>query len=153
MNKMETQKEKVIRENLGIGAFVIIDEKSEADEYAFAENKRIFVYGTLRKGEGLNPYLDNFKFLGAGKLKGYDMYSNGSYPMIVKGEGEVVGELYEINGGANEIECLDRIECAYDRTKVKIKIRNETISAETYVFKTGVNHLRKIQSGNWILRF
>jgi len=112
---------------------------------------RIFVYGTLRKGFGLNPYMNAFKYLGVGILKDFDMYSNGSFPMIVKGSGEVVGEVYEIENGVNEINLLDRIESAYTRTKVKVKLNNALTDAETYVYNGDVTNLKKIESGNWIL--
>ena len=144
---METKEQKVVRENLEIGTFVIFDE----DECL--ETKRIFVYGTLRKGEGLNPYLNAFKFLGVGILKGYLMYTNRYFPMIVEGDGEVVGEVYEIKGGENEIEVLDRIESGYTRTKVKIKMNKKTVDAETYIYKSKVTNLKLIESGNWLLKF
>jgi len=114
--------------------------------------RRIFVYGTLRKGFGLNPYMNAFKYLGVGKLNGYDMYSNGSYPMIVRGSSEIVGEVYEIKNGINEINILDKIECAYNRTLVRVKLNNALTDAEAYVYKGAVNNLKKIESGNWILR-
>jgi len=114
---------------------------------------KIFVYGTLRKGEGLNHYLKAFKFLGVGKLKGYKMYSNGYYPMIVTGTEEIVGEVYEIEDGAQEMVMLDRIECAYTRTKVKIKLNGKLTAVETYVYNGDVTHLDYLESGNWLLRF
>ena len=113
---------------------------------------RIFVYGTLRKGFGLNPYMDNFKYLGVGILKNFDMYSNGYFPMIKKGSGEIIGEVYEIEGGENEINVLDQIESAYTRTKVKVKLNNVLIKAETYVYNGTIANLKPIKSGNWILQ-
>jgi len=114
---------------------------------------KIFVYGTLRKGFGLNHCLKAFKFLGVAKLTGFDMYSNGYYPMVVKGEDEIVGEVYEIEDGESEMKILDQIECAYNRTKVKVKLNGKLTEVETYVYKGDVTHLEYIESGNWILRY
>jgi len=113
---------------------------------------RIFVYGTLRKGFGLNRYMDNFKYLGVGILKNFDMYSNGYFPMIKKGSGEIIGEVYEIENGKNEIVVLDQIENAYTRTKVKVKLNNVLTDAETYVYNGNITNLKPIKSGNWILQ-
>ena len=114
--------------------------------------KKIFVYGTLRKGFGLNNYMDNFKYLGVGKLKGFDMFSNGYFPMIVKGAGEVVGEVYEIKNGINEIGVLDKIESAYTRIKVRVKLNGVLTDVEVYVYNGDVTNLKQIKSGNWILQ-
>ena len=120
------------------------------------EMKKIFVYGTLRKGFGLNNYMDNFKYLGVGKLKGFDMFSNGYFPMIIKGSGEVVGEVvgevYEIENGINEIGVLDKIESAYTRTKVRVKLNGVLTDVEVYVYNGDVTSFTQIKSGNWILR-
>ncbi len=69
--------------------------------------KIIITYGTLRQGGTNHNYylreeLDknkkpNSKFLGEGKIKGFDLYDLGSYPAIIEGEGEVVAEIYEIS--------------------------------------------------------
>jgi len=111
--------------------------------------KKIMVYGTLRKGWALNPYLNAFKFVGNATLSGYDMYSNGYFPMIVEGKGTVKGEVYEIENGINEIEVLDRIESAYNRTKVEAKIDGAWIEVEVYVWKHDTKGLAKIESGDW----
>lgn len=113
---------------------------------------RVLVYGTLRKGEGLNQYMRNFEYLGIAMLEGYKMYSNGSFPMIVEGEGEIVGEIYEIEGGKNDIAILDQIECAYTRTKVEAKIDGAWIQVQTYIYNHSIDNLDKINSGNWLSR-
>ena len=64
--------------------------------------KIIITYGTLRReGTNHNYYLregsQDIKFLGEGKIKGFDLYDLGCYPAITKGEGEVVAEIYEIS--------------------------------------------------------
>ncbi len=111
--------------------------------------KKILVYGTLRKGNGLNSYLNAFKFIGDATLSGYNMYSNGYFPMIVEGNGIIKGEIYEIENGINEIGVLDRIESSYNRIKVEAKIDGAWIEVEVYVWKHDTKDLMKIESGDW----
>jgi gamma-glutamylcyclotransferase (GGCT)/AIG2-like uncharacterized protein YtfP len=111
--------------------------------------KRIFVYGTLRKGNGLNPYLDNFKYIGEATLCGYDMYTNGYFPMIVKGSGNVLGEVYEIEGGKNDIRRLDDIESAYNRKKVEAIIDGAWIQVEAYIWRYNTENLKKVETGDF----
>lgn len=114
---------------------------------------KIFVYGTLRKGEGLNEYMGNFKYLGVTKIDGFEIYSNGYFPMIIRGNGEVVGEVYEIENGQNDISMLDRIECAYIRTKVNVVLNGEDVEVETYIYKDNIQETDvKINSGDWLVR-
>ena len=59
----------------------------------------LFVYGTLKKDQtaSWSNALGDEKFIGYGRIKGFDMYKiMNSYPGIKKGAGEVLGELYEI---------------------------------------------------------
>ncbi len=111
---------------------------------------RILVYGTLRKGEGLNSYMNNFKYLGLATVEDFEMYSNGYYPMIKKGKGKIIGEVFEIENGNNEIGILDRIESAYDRTEVEAKLDGAWIKVETYIYRGSIRDLQKINSGDWV---
>jgi gamma-glutamylcyclotransferase (GGCT)/AIG2-like uncharacterized protein YtfP len=76
--------------------------------------ERIFVYGTLRKGFPLHKYLsDKAKFIGAGSIRGL-LYDLGKYPgALPSKEGEVKGELYELENGSTHLIELDRVE-GYD---------------------------------------
>lgn len=61
--------------------------------------KHIFVYGSLRKGEGANKLLNDCKFIKEVRLPGYDLYALTWFPGIKenpKNEEGVVGELYEL---------------------------------------------------------
>lgn len=61
---------------------------------------KIITYGTLKKGfYNYNRFMGNAKFLGNVHITGYKMYSNGTYPAIVKSDVPsdlISGELYEI---------------------------------------------------------
>jgi len=74
-------------------------------------NKIIMTYGTLRKGGIYHKrFLEskNAKFLGQEKIKGFEMYNLVSYPAIIKGEGEVVVEIYQVT--EKVFERIDRME-------------------------------------------
>ena len=78
--------------------------------------EKIFVYGTLRKGFPLHKYLsDKAEFIGAGSIRGV-LYDLGDYPGVLpSNEGEVHGELYELENGSTHLNVLDRVE-GYDPT-------------------------------------
>jgi len=61
---------------------------------------KIFVYGTLMRGEGNHSLLSNgsTQFLGEAVTKrGFTLYDLGAFPGMVKGgNGAVIGEIYEV---------------------------------------------------------
>jgi gamma-glutamylcyclotransferase (GGCT)/AIG2-like uncharacterized protein YtfP len=62
-------------------------------------SKRIFVYGSLRRGQQANRSLRDCKFLEEVTLPGFDMYAVSWFPGIrhnPANEQGVVGELYEL---------------------------------------------------------
>ena len=102
---------------------------------------KVFVYGTLKRGFRLNPYMENSKFLAEDTLKGFDIYSNGSFPMIVRGQGEVKGEVFEVP--VNLLPILDEIECAYTRTKVNT---HQFKGVFVYIYNHDVNSLTPLDN-------
>ena len=57
----------------------------------------LFVYGTLKRGEALNSWLKEAKFIKTAKINGFTLYSLGAYPTAVKRENCFIeGEIYEI---------------------------------------------------------
>lgn len=114
----------------------------------------VFVYGTLKKGFGLNYLLDSSKFIGEAKLEGYEMYSLVSFaPFIVKGDGKVYGEVYEIS--EDLLKKLDKFEARYNRKEVEVEILGEKMKVYVYIIKMDIKKkglpflLNKISSGVW----
>ena len=70
--------------------------------------RKVFVYGTLMKGEPNHRFLEDSKFLGVTALEGYEMYNVRWYPAIVPGESTIPGELYEVP--EMDIKYLDGLE-------------------------------------------
>jgi len=68
----------------------------------------IFVYGTLLKGQKRESVLANSKYIGPAIMNQAEMFDLGAYPGITKGNGIVIGELYDITEKTMQI--IDRIE-------------------------------------------
>ena len=74
-------------------------------------NKKVFVYGTLKKGGALHGHLENAKFVKEEELSGFEMFNVGWFPAIVKTDNKdskVKGEVYEVDD--NLMSTLDMVE-------------------------------------------
>jgi gamma-glutamylcyclotransferase (GGCT)/AIG2-like uncharacterized protein YtfP len=91
---------------------------------------RLFVYGTLRRGESASHLLDGGKFVGQASIRGRVIHSSG-YPGLVGGEEVVPGELYELQ--AAMFEALDRYEGpGYLRKLSDVECAGEIVEAWVY---------------------
>ena len=68
----------------------------------------IAVYGSLRKGCTNHHYLYEATYLGTDHLEGWQMYSNGSFPYVLKGNGKITIEVYEVT--RETFACIDELE-------------------------------------------
>lgn len=102
------------------------------------KDKYIFVYGLLKRGNSLNEMLKkNGRFIGVGTLKGFKLYSCGTFPAILKGSGLIHGEIYKVynNRFNNFITHLDTIETGYKRELREVHLKNKTLNCWVYVFE------------------
>lgn len=106
---------------------------------------KMAVYGSLRAGYNNHFYLSEATCHGEATLKGYDLYQAfGPIPGIVKGEGEVVVELYS----DYDLESIDLLEGEgkmYKRTVVNINGED----CYTYVYMHDVAKDGRIDSGDY----
>ncbi len=123
---------------------------------------KVYVYGTLRKGGRNHGLLSASHCAGMYSINGFEMWSLGAYPGIIRSEaGSVIAELYEVDGFI--LQQLDRLETflgdhhpgnVYDRVRTEagdgppgwIYVFREALMEKTQ-FKP---HLRKINDGDWI---
>ena len=112
---------------------------------------RVFVYGTLRGGDVRSHHLDGADYLGTHAVEGYRLYDLGPYPAVIRADGRVVGELYEVATDAH-LQLLDEVEgCAhapplYRREEVEVAGRPAWI----YVYARPLpSEARQIGSGDW----
>lgn len=110
---------------------------------------KVFVYGTLMKnGYNHQYYLKGQKYMGQAILSGYALYNLGSYPGIIADETEqVLGELYEIDlKMLRRLDILEGNGSLYIRQPVKVRIQDEKVDAEVYVWNGEVRQEDKIGS-------
>ena len=121
----------------------------------------IFVYGTLRPPQGgSNPVL-SFNYpqivpflhgVEQAVLFGAELYGLGSFPAAIPGDGEIFGDLLEIDPAAFEV--LDPLEGhpeVYRRERVRVRTEGGDVEAWIYwapeeLSLTGV----RIEDGNWL---
>lgn len=110
-------------------------------------DRPVFVYGTLMKGERANHMLSSGEYAGRFLLKDYAMYNLGSFPGIKRCKNEaVLGELFFVD--AETIARTDRYEgegTLYTRKPVTLRIGDSNFSAETYVFNGDVTRYEKMR--------
>lgn len=111
----------------------------------------LFVYGTLKKGYGLNYCLKDGLFIGNAIIKGYEMYYNYSIPFIKEGNGLIHGEVYKFSKKDfnSLIKDLDRIEGSYKRVLEVAYINKKSLLCFVYVYLYDVDHYIKIKSGKF----
>ena len=108
--------------------------------------RKVFVYGTLMKGEANHGYLEKSIYLGKATIKGYEMYDVGWYPAIVLADNLIIGELYKVPlSDMPSIGMLEGEGSLYAKRceKVRDSEGNETL-AYVYVYLDDVSNLKKI---------
>ncbi|QIW24991.1 gamma-glutamylcyclotransferase [Sulfolobus sp. S-194] len=118
----------------------------------------LFVYGSLRYGFELHHLLENSRFVGLAYTEGYKMYDLGSYPGVVKGDGIIYGEVYEVDD--NTILLLDKVEDyrgrpddLYIREKTKVyfddKRRYSLSDVYIYIYNQDISGRDLIEEGDY----
>ncbi|MCS5697887.1 gamma-glutamylcyclotransferase [Cyanobium sp. FGCU-52] len=69
---------------------------------------RVFVYGSLRRGQSNHDQLRGARAEGEGTLAGADLHDLGPFPMAVPGSGRVQGEVFAVT--REQLLALDRFE-------------------------------------------
>ncbi|MFH1116510.1 MAG: gamma-glutamylcyclotransferase family protein [Pseudomonadota bacterium] len=111
---------------------------------------RVFVYGTLLRGEANHYLLSESRFLcEAETVPAYSLFNLGGFPAMCSGGcTSVAGEVFEVSGEVLDI--LDELEEHpdwYARTPIRL---SGGMSAETYLMDPKrVRGRPLIQSGNW----
>lgn len=83
-------------------------------ELVFVTSLRLFVYGSLRRGERHHDELSGAEFLGASvTTPSYRVVECGGYPALVPGTAAIRGELYAVPSSL--VTALDAFEGAHYR--------------------------------------
>lgn len=115
--------------------------------------KHVFVYGTLKAGFPNHYLLEGARVVMPYivRLNGFTMHSTGWYPVAVRGDGAISGEVYEINDAI--LASLDRLEGngrLYQRELVKVETLAGVLDAWIYVFLHSVRNFQPV-GGEWLL--
>jgi gamma-glutamylcyclotransferase (GGCT)/AIG2-like uncharacterized protein YtfP len=114
----------------------------------------LFVYGSLKRGQGAHHLLQGLPWLGQAWLgqawlPGACLHDLGPFPMAVPGEGRIQGELYGV--GEADLAALDRFEGAprlYQRHWLSLE---DGRSAWVYLGRPHqVRHVAPLESGCWL---
>ena len=117
---------------------------------------RVFVYGTLRDGEGNHRLLENSEFLRDEVLIGFDMFNVGGFPAVIEGDGYVVGEVYEVD--EQTLKSLHRLEGYMEDNPdnsmyIPKDVDTDVDSIMIYLWNYKTEGLPPIKSGDWKDRF
>jgi gamma-glutamylaminecyclotransferase len=110
--------------------------------------QRVFVYGTLRRGEVNHHLLAGAKYLGNHRTEPrFTMYDLGAYPGLGRGGSTMVaGEVYQVS---EAVLCrLDRLE-DYPRLYDRVLIASPYGRAWIYVYRGRIRDRPVIRSGDW----
>ena len=110
----------------------------------YFSTRKVFVYGTLMRGENNHHFLENSKCLGMSAIEGYDMYNVGWFPAIIPGNGRVPGELYEVP--ENDMASIDMLEGEGNLYIRKCEITRDHELAYIYEYAQDTEGLEKISS-------
>lgn len=119
---------------------------------------RIFVYGTLMKGESRHLAIKNadFEFIDGAFTKGKLLHLNDYPGLIFDVDEQVSGELYQCNKITKRLSEIDQIEGFYgyqysnslfNRVILKVEVKGEFIWSWAYFFNGQDDD--EIPSGNW----
>lgn len=118
---------------------------------------KVFVYGTLLRGLSRYPALGKAAFQGHGIVEGI-LRDLGDYPILVRGDGIVHGEVFEVDGST--LQSLDAIEgyrpgdrnhsvFLRQETEVTLMHDGSRIRAEAYFFNGDPKGGRGIECGEY----
>lgn len=112
---------------------------------------RVFVYGSLMRGQANHHWLKGATFLGRARLHGGELYDLGAYPMAIlrSGSSDVIhGEVFEIDAdGLRRLDILEEYPNDYDRRVCPL---SDGTQAWVYVGREElVAGCRRVDHGDW----
>jgi len=89
---------------------------------------KLFVYGTLKRGESrhevLRPEIDagQARLVETAVVPGFELYDMGEFPVAVPGDGRIEGEIYELPHELliGELDRIEGFPHGFDRKQVEV---------------------------------
>ena len=109
---------------------------------------RVFVYGTLKRGQRNFHFLEQTEFVGSFSTPGiYSMYDFEGFPAVcVDGEHAIEGEVFDVSDA--QFRMLDELEW-YPHFYQRIEIPTVYGDAWMYIVKLELCKGKKQLDGNW----
>jgi gamma-glutamylcyclotransferase (GGCT)/AIG2-like uncharacterized protein YtfP len=109
---------------------------------------RVFVYGTLKRGQRNSRYLQSADFIGTFCTEAiFSMYAFDDYPAVCEqGHHAIHGEIYQVSD--IQLGLLDELEW-YPDFYQRILIPTGYGDAWIYIVKAELCHRRKLLAGSW----
>lgn len=118
-----------------------------------------FVYGTLKVDGRFSYLLDKYRIQSTdAEITGFTLLDFGEFPGIIKGKGNIKGELHQYKNPEIVKNIMDRIE-GYDserddglyiRRKTMVDCKTHKIEASTYIYNHKVpKNTKVIVNGIW----
>ena len=110
------------------------------------ESNLVAVYGSLRGGLSNHCVLNDSTLKGEERVTGWDMFSLGGFPAIIKGDGDITIEVYEVHDKytADGLDMLEGYPSFYDR-----KLIDTTLGKAWIYFQNSPPSHSKVDSGDW----
>ena len=114
---------------------------------------RIFVYGTLMRGESNHRLIASQELEGEGFIRGFNLYNLGYYPGIRPSDNPehvVYGEVYLVDDRTLErVNQLEGEGSLYLLQFTEVVMKDKTVSAGVYVYNHICKKSTRIYSGCW----
>ena len=105
--------------------------------------QRAYVYGSLRKGHYNFKSFSGISYIKTTKLKGWDLFSLGSYPGIKPGKGTLVVDLVEMDNATYKQVLKMELGAGYSEIDITI----DGISGKFFPYNYNLTEL--VPSGDW----
>ena len=114
----------------------------------------IFVYGTLRRGQGACKTFgleEHGEFVGTFKADGWGMYTLGGFPGVRAEEGQsIIGDIFKVN----DPKLMDHLDRYEGEGSLYFRKVTEVNGIKCWIYEYGrqLNETYRINSGNWLER-
>lgn len=118
---------------------------------------KIFVYGTLKRGEKLHSLIATQRLVGQAVICPFRLFSNGAIPYLIPAKAgyEVHGEVFEVTPAMRDrLDQLEGHPTWYRRVKVRARLKDQTtVMVETYAltrrYRSTLCQCRELTTGRF----